>query len=177
MFSIVKGNVDAEFSSSEEEIWLFGVLTDGVDEGGCDHAGSDRLPGFTVVTGAVKIGVLVVHAMAFHGGVGDSRIEVGRIDERDAAPGLSFGLHCGRRDVGPGPSAIAGDRNDSGVTSGPEDILVHIRRRNGGERAVTASDGAGGRWGVLAIAQGGAGGWIAAGCDCFCMCRCCGGTG
>ena len=126
--AVVKGDIDAKLGPRIEQPFLLGILAHCVDKVRRFEASRDRLPALAVISRAVNVGRLVVHAMALHRRIGHGGVEVRWLDQRNPAPTLVRCLHPCRSHIRPRPSPVACKRDDSRVAPRPHHVLVQVRR-------------------------------------------------
>jgi hypothetical protein len=137
MVAVVPRDVDAALGSGEEQAFARGIFADGVDGFVVGQAGDDLLPGLAAVVGAVDIRMQVVEAEAVDGSVGGCLIEMRGVQLGDFAPRSELG----RRDVLPVLAAIARDLDQAIVGSGPDQVGVFGRWRDGIDHAAMLAFG------------------------------------
>src|SRR5208283_2994821 len=123
MIAVIKGDVNAKFSSCEEQAFLLRVLADGIYERTCSNTVGDRLPCLSVILRAIDVGPIVVEAMTIDRHISRGGIEARSLDHGDLAPIAE----AGRGNVLPGLAAINGEMEQAGIAAHPD--LVRFQRR------------------------------------------------
>src|SRR6266540_2352220 len=120
---VVQGHVGSGLGAGVEHAAAGRVLSnDSREVVGCDAAG-DLLPRSAVVAGLVEVRLEVIQLVARRGHVGRRRVVRRKLNSRDERP---FGQLL-RRDIGPRPTAVPREVNQSVVRPSPEHSALVAR--------------------------------------------------
>src|SRR5512133_4030652 len=84
--TVVEADIDAEFSSSEEQSTPNRVFANGVDERALGNSLPKRLPCLAAIASAIDVRPHILDAVAINGSVGGLLVKMRGVDNADFAP-------------------------------------------------------------------------------------------